>query len=68
MLRYFFVVQGLHEEIDDPEGTLMASDNAAIALGLKFIHEIKKDRGIDYRDWNLVVRDANGRTVISIPF
>jgi hypothetical protein len=67
LLRYFFVVQGPQEAIDDPEGIVLASDNAAIAHGLEFIREIKKAGGDD-PGLSLVVKDEQGRTVLSIPF
>jgi hypothetical protein len=69
MRRYFFVVRGPDETIDDVEGALLPSDNAAIAHALRFIGEIKKAAGrIDNSQWEVIVEDADRQPVITIPF
>jgi len=67
--RYFFIVQGPDEKVDDVEGALLPSDNAAIAHALRFISEIKKTAGrIDNSQWEVVVEGADREPVVTIPF
>lgn len=69
MTRYFFVVQGPDEKVDDQQGEFLPSDNAAIAHGLSLINEIKKTAGrFDSSQWDLVVEDEDREIVITIPF
>jgi len=68
-MRYFFVVQGPGEKVEDLEGEILPSDNAAIAYGLSLIDEIKRTAGrFDGSQWGLVVEDEDRAVVITIPF
>jgi hypothetical protein len=65
---YYFDVRGYREDHDDRGGTLMPNDEAALAYARRIIRELIEIGG--YRDPSLtmIVRNAAGKTVYSIPF
>ncbi len=44
MPRYFFTVTYPDQEIDDTEGTLLSSDNAAIEYARRVIDSLREDQ------------------------
>jgi hypothetical protein len=66
--RYFFIIQFSESELDDPHGTLLASDDSAHSYAERVIRELKADADYDGSSANMIVKDAEGRTVCSIPF
>jgi Domain of unknown function (DUF6894) len=44
MLTYFFIIEYSEQEIDDPEGVVLPSDDAAIEYARRIIDDIRKDR------------------------
>jgi hypothetical protein len=66
--RYFFGVRWSDHEYDDPNGTLLSDNSAALNYADRLIRELKEGRG--YNDPNLmvIVRDGTKKVVLSIPF
>lgn len=64
MFPYYFDIQGYGEERD---GTLMPNDEAALAYARRIIHELREAGGYDDPALCLIVRNAVGETVYSIP-
>ncbi len=65
---YFFIVQGPSRCYDDETGTSLQDDQAALAMAEKVVRELKSAGDDGYRGHVMIVKDANGRTVFSIPF
>jgi hypothetical protein len=69
LTRYFFIVQTPTQRCDDEAGMLLPDDQSAFARALELMRELKRDeQSGDCRDWVMVVQDASGRLVSSIPF
>lgn len=66
--RYFFILQAPSQRYDDDAGTWLPDDKSALAHAEALIQELKSEDEYDYRGWLMIVRDAQGRTVFSIPF
>ena len=49
------------------DGTRFESDNAALAYGLRIIKDLKKVGRYDDLGLTMVVKNAKGKTVFSIP-
>jgi hypothetical protein len=66
--RYFFCVRWPDHEDDDPKGTLLSDNAAALNYADCLIRELKE--GGRYNDPNLmvIVRDEMKNVVLSIPF
>jgi hypothetical protein len=64
---YYFDIQGYGEERDDRGGTLMPNDEAALAYARRIIRELRKAGGYDDPALSLIVRNAVGETVYSLP-
>ena len=67
--RYFFGVRWSDHEDDDPNGTLLSDNAAALNYADRLIRELKK--GSRYNDPNLMVivqKNGTKRVVLSIPF
>ncbi len=65
---YYFDIKGYGEEHDDRGGTLMPNDEAALAYAWRIIRELREAGGYDDTSLSLIVRNAAGKTVYSIPF
>ena len=65
---YYFDIQGYGEERDDRGGTLMPNDEAALAYARRIIRELRNAGGYDDPALTIIVRNAVGETVYSIPF
>ena len=68
MHRYFFAIRRDGEEYPDTTGTLLLSEEAAHAYALRIIRELKEAGGHDNPALTMIVKDAAGKTVFSIPF
>jgi hypothetical protein len=68
LTRYFFIVQTPRERYDDEAGTSLADDQSARTYAEAFIEELKAESPSDSRGWVMIVEDAGGRLVCSIPF
>jgi hypothetical protein len=66
--RYFFAVRWPKREHDDPTGTLFPSDSDARQYADRIIRELKQDRGYDDPRLALIMKDADGKIIVSIPF
>jgi hypothetical protein len=66
--RYFFGVRWSDHEDDDPNGTLLSDNTAALNYADRLIRELKG--GGRYNDPNLmvIVKDEMKKVVLSIPF
>jgi hypothetical protein len=65
---YFFIIRVSESELDDPHGSLLASDASARSYAERVIRELKADEDYDGSGSNMIVKDAEGRTLFSIPF
>jgi hypothetical protein len=67
--RYFFTVQRPEgAEYDDGTGTNCPTDTAARQYAERIIRELKKAGSYNEPGLIMIVRDAHGKTVFSIPF
>jgi len=67
MPRYFFTVTYPDQEIDDTEGTLMSSDEAAIGAARTIIDELLEDSGPDEPRPIIIVRNEAGEIIYQFP-
>jgi hypothetical protein len=65
---YFFVIKFPEGEHDDLNGALFASDASARSYAERVIRELNADGDYESSGLNMVVKDAEGRTVFAIPF
>ena len=66
MPRYYFIVQTPDERFDDDSGTTMRSRKEALAHAEKIANELASD--CDCTGWPILIRDAAGRAIFTIPF
>jgi hypothetical protein len=68
MPRYFFTIHGQNRVKDDPEGTYLQDEAAALSYAECTIRELRKK--ICYNDLALImfVKDEARQTVLSLPF
>ena len=69
MPRYFFTIHGQDRVADDPEGTYLPDEAAALSYAEYTIRELRKKSG--YKNdlaLMMIVRDQTGQTVLSLPF
>jgi hypothetical protein len=66
--QYFFGVRWSDHEDDDPNGTLLSDNAAALNYATRLIRKLREDGR--YNDPNLmvIVRDGMNRVVLSMPF
>ena len=64
MPKYFFAVRGTAGEKDDPHGTVLPNDAAALSYAERTIAELQKEEGYDI----MIVRNHTHQMVWSIPF
>ena len=67
MPRYFFTVTYPDLEIDDTEGTLLSSDNAAIEYARRVIDSLREDQKPENSGPIIVVKNAAGEIVYQFP-
>jgi hypothetical protein len=68
MPRYFFVVRGTAGEKDDPHGTILPNDAAALSYAERTIAELPKEEGYYDPGMIIIVRNHTHQMVWSIPF
>ncbi len=68
MFPYYFDVRGYGDFNDDRGGKLMPNDEAALDYAFRMIRELRQIGGYDDAGLTLIVRNAAGQTVFSIPF
>ena len=61
MPRYFFVVT--YHQIDDPDGTLLPADTAAIEYARKIINDLREERRPEEPKPSIAVKNAAGEVV-----
>ena len=68
MPRYFFVVQRANQQEDDPHGTILPNDAAALRHAEHAIAELHKAEGYSDPTGSLTVRNEKNESVLSVPF
>jgi len=68
MPRYFFAIRGTAGEKDDPRGTILPNDAAALSYAERTIAELQKEEGYDDPAMIMFVRNHTHQMVWSIPF
>ena len=68
MPRYYFNLEGESLDDDDRSGTLFSNDSAARDYAARIVGELQDAGGYDGADLTMVVKDAGGRTIFSVPF
>lgn len=68
MQRYYFNLEGDSHADDDRSGTLLANEAAAHDYAARIVGELQGAGGYDGPGQTMVVKDAGGQTIISIPF
>jgi hypothetical protein len=68
MPRYFFTIHGQDRVTDDPEGTYLPDESAALSYADYTIRELRKKSGYDDLSLMMIVKDQPGHTVLSLPF
>jgi hypothetical protein len=68
MPRYFFAIRGTAGGRDDPHGTILPNDAAALSHAERTIAELQKEEGYDDPGMIMIVRNHMHQMVWSIPF
>jgi hypothetical protein len=66
--RYYFDIRWPDREHDDPHGTALPNDEAAYEYAIRAIRELKGGGGYDEPGLKMVVRNADDKSIFSIPF
>jgi hypothetical protein len=66
--RYYFNLEGSLEADDDRHGTVLASEEAALAYANRIVRELKEAGGYDVTDLKMVVKNSDGNVIYVIPF
>ena len=66
-MRYFFTIHGQDRVADDPEGTYLPDEAAALSHAEYTIRELRKKSVYDL-SLMMIVKDQAGQTVLSLPF
>ena len=67
MPRYFFVVTYADHQIDDPDGTLLPADTAAIEYARRIINDLREERRPEEPRPSIAVKNAAGDSFIVFP-
>jgi hypothetical protein len=65
--RYFFIVAYSDREFDDPDGTLLPGDEAAIDYARRLAEELREDRQPGEPDMTMIVKNVDGVVIYSAP-
>jgi len=65
--QYFFIVKWPDQELDDPKGTRLPTDADALRYANRLIREIREGGEPDEPHLTMIVKNAAGKTVFSIP-
>jgi hypothetical protein len=68
MPRYFFTIHGRDRIKDDPEGTYLPDEAAALSYAEYTIRELQKKSGYDDLALMMFVQNEARQTVLSLPF
>jgi hypothetical protein len=68
MPRYFFIAQRPDIEKDDPHGTILPDDAAALLYAERIIGDLRKAGGGNNDGLTVIVRNERLERVLSIPF
>lgn len=68
MSLYFFDIRSYGEPEDFRGGTSMPDDEAALAHARRIIQELRGAGGYDDNGLTMIVRNAAGRPIYTIPF
>jgi hypothetical protein len=68
MPRYHFVVKWPDREHDDPEGAVLQDEEEARRFAVRIIRELKESGGYHEPDVFIVVRDDQGKEVLTLSF
>ena len=66
--RYFFSVRWSDHEDDDPSGTLLSGNAAALNHADRLVRELKEGGSCNDPNLMVIVRDEMKKVVLSIPF
>jgi hypothetical protein len=58
MPRYFFVITYADHQIDDPDGTLLPADAAAIEYARRIITDLREERRPEAAMWRLIAMNS----------
>ena len=67
MPRYFFVVTYADHQIDDPDGTLLPADTAAIEYARRIINDLREERRPEEPEPSIAVKNAAGEVIYRFP-
>ena len=67
-MRYFFTIHGQDRVADDPEGTYLPDEAAALSYAEYTIRELRKKSVYNDLALMMFVKDQAGQTVLSLPF
>ena len=67
MPRYFFVVTYADHQIDDPAGTLLPADTAAIEYARRIINDLREERRPEEPEPGIAVKNAAGEVIYRFP-
>ena len=67
MPRYFFVVTYADHQIDDPDGTLLPADTAAIEYARKIINNLREERRPEEPQPSIAVKNEAGEVIYRFP-
>jgi hypothetical protein len=65
--HYFFIVQGPSQTYNDDAGAWFWEAKSARTHAEVLIEDLKSDGKFDFRDWLMIVKNEDGRTVFSMP-
>jgi len=66
--QYFFTIHREHRVEDDPDGTYLPDDTAALSYAEHTIRELRKKSGYDDLSLMMFVTNQSGQKVLSLPF
>jgi hypothetical protein len=67
MPLYFFIVRMADQEVNDPEGIRLPGDGNALQRAKRLVDEIRAGRAPVALGSTMIVKNAAGQTVFSIP-
>ena len=69
MPRYFFTIQASNRDVEnDPSGTVLPNNTAALSHAECMIRQLQKERGYGDPGLTLLVKDESQRTILFLPF
>lgn len=69
MPRYFFTIQASNRDIEnDPSGTILPDNTAALLHAECMIRQLQKERGYSDPELSMLVKDKSQQTILFLPF